>query len=125
MTVNELIEKLKEYGDEKARDMGKVRIVDSAGNLFDDNIDIFDVKFDVHGVTIPVNTFSSNNCGYEDDDDYWGDDELDDELDDEDDEEDEEPYIHEPDVVYSDDDEDEEEENDSEDYGWGQDGKKD
>lgn len=107
MTVNELIEKLKEYGDEKARDMGKVRIVDSAGNLFDDNIDIFDVKFDVHGVTIPVNAFSANNCGYEDDDeDYWGDD---------DDMEDDELY----------DDEEEGEEDNGEDYGWGQDSQKD
>lgn len=85
MTVNELIEKLKEYGDEKARDMGKVRVVDHAGNVLDDNIDTFDVKFNVHGVDIPVFAFAYNSsyADYSDEDDFWEDD---DEVDCEDDE---------------------------------------
>ena len=54
MTINELIQKLMEYGDEKARDMGKVRIVNSDGGVVDDQIHIFDVKFSSTGVDIPL-----------------------------------------------------------------------
>lgn len=55
MTINELIEKLKEYGDERDRDMGVVRIVNKAGGIIlDDEIDVFDVKFSSRGVDIPV-----------------------------------------------------------------------
>lgn len=55
MTINELIEKLKEYGDERDRDMGVVRIVNKEGRIIlDDEIDVFDVKFSSRGVDIPV-----------------------------------------------------------------------
>jgi hypothetical protein len=54
MTVNELIEKLKEYGNEKARDMGVVRIVHSDGGVAEDQINVFDVKFSSRGVDIPL-----------------------------------------------------------------------
>ena len=54
MTVNELIEKLKEYGSEKERDNAYIRIVNSDGVVLDDNIDLFDVKYGVNNVDIPV-----------------------------------------------------------------------
>ena len=54
MTVNELIEKLKEYGSEKERDNAYIRIVNSDGVVLDDNIDLFDVKYGVNSVDIPV-----------------------------------------------------------------------
>lgn len=54
MTVNELIAKLKDYGDEKARDLAQVRIVGRKGEVLDDNIDGFDVKFGINNVDIPI-----------------------------------------------------------------------
>ena len=54
MTVNELIAKLKDYGDEKARDLAQVRIVGYKGVVLDDNIDAFDVKFGINSVDIPI-----------------------------------------------------------------------
>lgn len=54
MTVNELIAKLKDYGDEKARDLAQVRIVGYKGVVLDDNIDAFDVKFGIKSVDIPI-----------------------------------------------------------------------
>ena len=54
MTVNELIAKLKEYGDEKARDLAQVRIVGRNGEVLDDTIDAFAVKFGIKSVDIPI-----------------------------------------------------------------------
>lgn len=54
MTVNELIAKLKDYGDEKARDLAQVRIVGTKGEVLDDNLDAFDVKFGIKSVDIPI-----------------------------------------------------------------------
>lgn len=54
MTVNELIAKLKDYGDEKARDLAQVRIVGYKGVVLDDNLDAFDVKFGIKSVDIPI-----------------------------------------------------------------------
>ena len=54
MTVNELIAKLKDYGDEKARDLAQVRIVGTKGEVLDDNLDSFDVKFGIKSVDIPI-----------------------------------------------------------------------
>lgn len=54
MTVNELIAKLKDYGDEKARDLAQVRIVSLKGEVLEDNLDAFDIKFGIKGVDIPV-----------------------------------------------------------------------
>ncbi len=86
MTVNELIEKLKDYGDEKARDMAQVRIVNVKGEVLEDNLDSFDVKYGINSVDIPVDAylFYPSN-GKEDDDDIWVDDEEEDEEDEEDD----------------------------------------
>ena len=57
MTVNELIEKLKDYGDEKARDMAEVRIVDAKnGAVIADSISAFDVKFGIKSVNINIST---------------------------------------------------------------------
>ena len=39
MTVNELIAKLQEYGDEKYRDLAQVRVVNLKGEVLADNID--------------------------------------------------------------------------------------
>ena len=54
MTVNELIEKLKDYGDEKARDLAQVRVVNANGEVLADNLDAFDVKFGIKSVDIPI-----------------------------------------------------------------------
>ena len=60
MTVNELIEKLKEYGDERDRDLAIVRIVNQDGAVLDDNIDPFDVKFGIRSVNIPIVAFTTS-----------------------------------------------------------------
>lgn len=57
MTVNELIEKLKEYGDEKERDLAVVRIVNKNGGILEDKIDVFDVKYRNGGVDIPLDIY--------------------------------------------------------------------
>ena len=54
MTVNELIAKLKDYGDEKARDLAQGRIVGTKGEVLDDTLDAFDVKFGIKSVDIPI-----------------------------------------------------------------------
>ena len=57
MTVNQLIEKLKDYGDEKARDLAQVRIVNAKGEVLEDNLDLFDVKYGIKSVDILVDTY--------------------------------------------------------------------
>ena len=57
MTVNELIEKLKEYGDEKERDLAVVRIVNKDGGILEDRIDAFDVKYGMNSVDIPLDIY--------------------------------------------------------------------
>lgn len=83
MTVNELIEKLKEYGDEKERDLAVVRIVNQDGAVLEDNIDAFDVKFGIRSVDIPIVAFTTSGSPCTDD---WNDDDDEDwdEVDDED-----------------------------------------
>ena len=54
MTVNELIEKLKEYGNEKERDLAQVRITNFAGAVLADDLQKFDVKFGMNCVDIPI-----------------------------------------------------------------------
>ena len=54
MTINELIQKLMEYGDEKSRDMATVRIVNSDGGVVADQISAFDVKFGIKSVDITL-----------------------------------------------------------------------
>ena len=79
MTVNELIAKLKDYGDEKARDLAQVRIVGRKGEVLDDNIDAFDVKFGIKSVDIPIDAQASliyPDDGEDDDlDEVWDDEE--------------------------------------------------
>ncbi len=89
MTVNELIEKLKDYGDEKARDMARVRIVNVKGEVLEDNLDSFDVKYGINSIDIPVDAcliYPSDDS----DDDIWDDDDddIDDEWDDDDEDDD-------------------------------------
>lgn len=45
MTVNELIKRLQEMGDEKWRDIADVRILDYDEEELADSIDPFDIKF--------------------------------------------------------------------------------
>lgn len=54
MTINELIHRLQECGDEKFRDFAKVRIINANGDVICDDIDAFDVKDDVRSVDIHV-----------------------------------------------------------------------
>lgn len=54
MTVNELIEKLKEFGSEKDRNLAIVRIVNNDGGVLEDRIDAFDVKYGMNSVDIPI-----------------------------------------------------------------------
>ena len=88
MTVNELIEKLKDYGDEKARDLAQVRIVNVKGEVLEDNLDSFDVKYGINSVDIPVDAYLFYpSTGQEDDDDIWDDDDEEDDYEDEEEEE--------------------------------------
>ena len=91
MTVNELIAKLKDYGDEKARDLAQVRIVGRKGEVLDDNIDAFDVKFGIKSVDIPIDAQASliyPDDGEDDDlDEVWDDDDEEEWDEDEEDEE--------------------------------------
>lgn len=101
MTVNELIAKLKDYGDEKARDLAKVRIVNVKGEVLEDNLDSFDVKYGINSVDIPVDAylFYPSNGAQDDDDDIWEDDEDEDEVDNEDEDEEDDAgynYLEEP-----------------------------
>ena len=89
MTVNELIEKLKEYGDEKERDLAQVRITNFAGAVLADDLQEFDVKFGTNCVDIPIDAQVSLIYPDDDEDDIdW--DDWEDDDDDEDEDEDEE-----------------------------------
>ena len=54
MTVNELIKRLEESGDEKFRDTAQVRIMSAWGNVVGENINIFDVKDGANSVDICI-----------------------------------------------------------------------
>ena len=54
MTINELIQRLQECGDEKFRDTAKVRIIYSNGDVAVDDLDAFDVKDGVQSVDIHI-----------------------------------------------------------------------
>ena len=54
MTVKELIKRLQEMGDEKWRDMAKVRICTMDGEELSDSIDAFDVRYDVRWCDINI-----------------------------------------------------------------------
>ena len=54
MTINELIKRLEESGDEKFRDTAQVRIVGAWGSVIGENINIFDVKDGYNSVDIHI-----------------------------------------------------------------------
>lgn len=54
MTINELIQRLQECGDEKFRDIAKVRIIDNSGDVVGEDLDVFDVKDGVKSVDIHI-----------------------------------------------------------------------
>ena len=54
MTINELIKRLQEMGDEKWRDTAEVRICTLDGEELSDSIDAFDVKYDVRWCDINI-----------------------------------------------------------------------
>ena len=58
MTVNQLIERLKESGDEKFRNQAVVRIVSTGGfKLYEDDIEVFNVKDGINNVDIMVESY--------------------------------------------------------------------
>ena len=57
MTVNQLIDRLKESGDEKFRNQAVVRIVSTRGFKLEDNIEVFNVKDGINNVDIMVETY--------------------------------------------------------------------
>ena len=82
MTVNELIKRLQEMGDEKWRDVAEVRICTLNGEELSDDIDAFDVKYDVRWCDINIDCPPLADTIPDDEYDDW------DDVDEEDDEED-------------------------------------
>ena len=54
MTINQLMERLSESGDEKWRNTAGIRILDCRGNVLGENLDVFDVKDGVNSVDIHI-----------------------------------------------------------------------
>lgn len=54
MTIQELIDRLNEAGDEKWRNMAEVRILNHRGDVLGDELDVFDVKDGVKSVDIYI-----------------------------------------------------------------------
>lgn len=54
MTINELIQRLQECGDEKFRDTAIVRIMRDNGDIICDDFGNFDVKDNAHSVDIHI-----------------------------------------------------------------------
>lgn len=54
MTINQLMERLSESGDEKWRNTARIRILDCRGNVLGENLDVFDVKDGVNSVDIHI-----------------------------------------------------------------------
>ncbi len=52
MTINQLIQRLSESGDEKWRETAQIRILDSRGNVLGEELDLFDVKDGVNSIDI-------------------------------------------------------------------------
>ena len=93
MTINELIQRLQECGDEKFRDTAKVRIIDNNGDVVGEELNVFDVKDGVKSVDIHIpywlNKLKPSPIDYDED---WDDDEDEYYYDDEDDDEDDDYY---------------------------------
>ena len=90
MTVNELIKRLQEMGDEKWRDVAEVRICTLNGEELSDDIDAFDVKYDVRWCDINIDCPPLADTIPDDEYDDW------DDVDDEDDEDEDEEEQSEP-----------------------------
>lgn len=54
MTINQLIQRLQESGDERWRENAQIRILDSRGNLVSEELDLFDVKDGANSVDIHI-----------------------------------------------------------------------
>ena len=54
MTINQLIQRLQESGDEKWRENAQIRILDSRGNVVGEELDLFDVKEGPNSVDIHI-----------------------------------------------------------------------
>lgn len=54
MTINQLIKRLSESGDEKWRENAQIRILDVKGNLVSEELDVFDVKDGANSVDIHI-----------------------------------------------------------------------
>ena len=54
MTVNKLIQRLQECGDEKFKNCAEVRILDMDGHVIRSDINLFDVKDGVKSVDIHI-----------------------------------------------------------------------
>lgn len=54
MTINELIKRLEESGDEKFRDFAEVRILDMGDHVLGSNLNLFDVKDGAKSVDIHI-----------------------------------------------------------------------
>lgn len=54
MTIQELIDRLNEAGDEKWRSVAEVRILNHRGDVLGDELDVFDVKDGVKSVDIYI-----------------------------------------------------------------------
>lgn len=54
MTINQLIQRLSESGDEKWRENAQIRILNSRGDILSEELDLFDVKDGVNSVDIHI-----------------------------------------------------------------------
>ena len=54
MTINELIQRLQECGDENFKNSAEVRILDMHGHVLGSDINLFDVKNGVKSVDIHI-----------------------------------------------------------------------
>ena len=83
ITVNELIQKLQEMGDEKWRESAIVRIRNMKHGDIIADVDPFDIKFGGNSLDIYIDPEEPNEDEYEDEDDDWDDvDDVDDEVED-------------------------------------------
>ena len=72
MTIQELIDRLMESGDEKFRKTATISIADVGGDLIEDDLDVFNVKNSVKcvGIRLPFKSgqYGLDNYGNGDDD---------------------------------------------------------
>lgn len=54
MTINQLIQRLSESGDEKWRENAQIRILNSRGDILSEELDLFDVKDGANSVDIHI-----------------------------------------------------------------------